>query len=186
MGKKKIKIAFDLDGVIIDKPPFVPSWLIERFVRVKKNKELAYRFPICKVEQFIRRLSHMPLFRPAIKGNLEFIKKLSKKKNIKLYIISSRYSFLKNRTFQWLKENKIENCFAAIYLNSKNEQPHIFKERIIKKIGVDIFIDDDLPLVEYLKNRVQETEAYCFKNNHISQQDKKIIQKLCDIPTVCK
>jgi hypothetical protein len=66
MGKEKIKIGFDLDGVIIGKPPFMPKYLMERLVR-KKGYGLVYRFPKSKIEKYIRWLSHFPLLRPPIK-----------------------------------------------------------------------------------------------------------------------
>lgn len=158
---KVIKIGLDLDGVIIDKPPLVPKKLLEWLVRSYKNKGLAYRYPISRFEQLIRWLSHHPLFRPPIRENLEFIKKIAKKKKYKLYLISGRYSFLEDRTWQWLRKHKVENLFEEIFINLKNEQPHLFKEKMIKNLKIDIFIDDDLPLASYLSQAIPKTKTFC-------------------------
>ena len=100
-SRKKIKIGFDLDGVIIDKPPIVPRFLLEKLVRQNMNKHLAYRYPSSEIERQIRILSHHPIFRPPIQKNVSIIKQLYKSKDYKLYVVSSRYSFLKKRTEQW-------------------------------------------------------------------------------------
>lgn len=151
--QKIIKVGFDLDGVIIDKPPFMPKILIEWLYRSHKNKRLAYRFPN-KPEQIIRWISHFPVFRPPLKKNLEYLIDY-KKNNHNIVAISSRYSFLEKRTQNWIKANGLEKVFTKVYLNTKDEQPHLFKERILKKISLDMYIDDDKPLVNYLKGKVK-------------------------------
>jgi len=162
---KTIKIAFDLDGVIVDKPPLIPKKLLEFLFRGKKKEDkLHYRFPKLKVEQYIRKLSHFYLFRPPIKENINFIKQIAKDSKYEIYVVSARYSFLKKETDLWLKKRGIKNLFKKIYLNFKDEQPHLFKERILKEIGADIFIDDDELLVEYLSKRIKG-DIYCFFPN---------------------
>ncbi|OGM18367.1 hypothetical protein A2686_04400 [Candidatus Woesebacteria bacterium RIFCSPHIGHO2_01_FULL_38_10] len=76
-SKRKIKkIAFDLDGVFINKPPFIPRKVIEWLYRShRNNKKLSYRMPTTKIERLIRSFSHHHLFRPPIKKNIEFAKK---------------------------------------------------------------------------------------------------------------
>ena len=155
---KVIKIGLDLDGVIVDKPPLISKNLLEWLVRSHQNKDLAYRFPESKIEQWLRVFTHQPLFRPAIKKNLEFVKKLAADKKYKLYLISGRYSFLENRTAQWLKHHQLEGLFEKVLINLKNEQPHLFKEKMIKKMKIDIFIDDDEPLVNYLSSHFPKTK----------------------------
>ncbi|MBU0569248.1 glycosyltransferase, partial [Patescibacteria group bacterium] len=155
MAKKKlVKIGFDLDGVIINKPPFIPNNIIEWLYRSHSAKKLSYRYPNTKFEKQVRQLSHHPLLRPPLKSNLAFIRNLSKNKKYKLYAISSRYSFLQSRTEQWFKKNNLEGIFEKVYLNTSDEQPHLFKERILNKLKPDIFIEDDPCVVDYLKDRL--------------------------------
>lgn len=156
---KVIKIGLDLDGVIVNKPPLIPKRFLEWLVRSHKNRGLAYRYPSSRFEQQVRWFSHHPFFRPPIRENLEFIKKISKNKKYKLYLISGRYSFLKDRTWQWLKRQKINNLFEKVLINLKNQQPHLFKTKKIKELKIDVYIDDDKLLTDYLSSRLQKTKV---------------------------
>ncbi len=159
---KVIKVGLDLDGVIVDKPPLISKNLLEWLVRSHQSKGLAYRFPESKIEQWLRIFTHHPLFRPPIKKNLEFVKKLAKKGKYRLYLVSARYSFLEERTWQWLRFHQIDHLFAAVHLNLKNEQPHLFKEKVIRKLNPDFFIDDDFPLTKYLRKNLEKVSIFCF------------------------
>ena len=154
----KQKIGFDLDGVFIGSPPFIPKKLIEALYK-KSSNNLSYRIP-GKIEQKIRLASHLPLLRPAIQKNVNLLAKLFKSKNISLILVSSRFSFLKKRTEQWGEQNKIHNSFAKTFFNDKNEQPHLFKNRIIKAEKIEKFIDDDLDLLKYLSENNPRVKFY--------------------------
>ena len=158
MSKKKIiRIGFDLDGVIIDKPPFMPKTLIEWLVKSHKTKRLSYRYPESKYERKLRYYSHHPIFRPPIAENIKLIK-LVAKKNVEIFIITSRYDFLETRTNEWFDFYKLNGLFSNRYLNLKNKQPYNFKIKTIKKLGLEIFVDDDKDLVEYMSSRVKKTK----------------------------
>ena len=47
----------------------------------------------------------------------------------------------------------------------KNEQPHLFKEKMIKKLQLDYFFDDDPLSYDYLKNKIKSTKFYLVKGN---------------------
>lgn len=175
VSKKRItRIGIDLDGVLIDKPPIIPKFAIEALYRARADNGIKYRFPATKFEKSIRWLSHAPILRPPIKANVKYIKTLSKNKKYKLYIVSSRYSFLRDRTYRWLKANGLATSFEKVYLNKGDEQPHLFKERVLKKLKPDIYIDDDLPLSNYLKKRLS-------KVNVVHVDFKEDISKLLEI-----
>jgi hypothetical protein len=172
MVQKKIKIGFDLDGVIIGKPFFVPQYLMEALVRSKKNDILEYRYPSSKFERLVRYLSHHPILRPPIRENITLIRELSKSKKYQLYAISSRYCFLEERTKQWFRFYKLRKFFKEIYINIENEQPHLYKERMIKKLKLNALIDDDKPLLEYLKKRVKNIDLIYVSDNQNYFTDK--------------
>jgi len=172
---EKIKIAFDLDGVIIDKPPIISRSLLEKlFKGFSKSKKLHYRFPKSKIEQMIRKISHWYLLRPPIKRNIEFIKGIAKNPKYEIYAVSGRYSFLKRETEKWFEERKIENLFKKVCLNTENEQPHLFKERVIKEIGARIFVDDDEVLADYLANQLKDIKIFClsYSSDHYGKAIK--------------
>lgn len=178
-GNKKIKIAFDLDGVIIDKPPLIPKSLLEKLFRgCKNNRKLYYRFPKSKFEIFIRKLSHYYLFRPPIKENIDFVKKLAKNEKYQLYIISGRYSFLRLETNNWLEKRGLKGIFEEVFLNDDNEQPHLFKEKMLGKLKINIFVDDDDILVDYLVSKNLETKFFCFSKSLVNSSKVKVIESL--------
>jgi len=158
-----MNIGFDLDKVFINYPPFIPDRLIDWLYKNHGEKQLSYRIPSTSIEKLIRRISHVSMFRPEIKENVSFIKNFSKSlKTHKLYLISSRYSFLNNLTYKLLKKHGIYHCFNAIYLNNQDEQPHLFKSRLIKKLKIDVFIDDDLELLFFLKEKCPKTKLFWY------------------------
>src|SRR3989344_9536292 len=162
----KIRIGFDLDGVVINKPFFVPVFLMEFLVREKVNHHLSYRYPETSFEKFIRTLSHYPLFRPPIRKNIALIRELARSKKYELYVVSSRYSFLEKRTNQWFTFFRMRRFFKKIYINMDDEQPHIFKEKMIKKLHLNVFIDDDKPLLGYLKRKVSGVDLIYVSDQH--------------------
>ena len=171
MRKKKIKIGFDLDGVIIDKPPFVPKRIIEWLFK-GSGQGLNYRFPSCPIEQRVRKLSHFYLLRPPIKKNLTIVKNFSQNPNYELYLISSRYLFLAEETRSWLQKRGIEGLFKKTCFNFDNQQPHLFKEEKLKKLGLDIYLEDDELIADYLKKRLKKTKIF------LVQKDEDYLNKL--------
>lgn len=166
MAKKKLKVGFDLDGIIVDKPFFVPKPIIEWLYRAHNGNHKKYRVPAWKPEILIRKLSHHWAFRLPLRKNLSLVKKIAQQKHIEAYIISGRYNFLKNRTKQWFKIHKLNGYFKKKYINMDNEQPHLFKEKMIKKLNLDYFFDDDPLTYEYLKDKIKKTKFYLVKNNN--------------------
>ncbi len=163
-----MRVGFDLDNVFISNPPIIPHRIVERLYRKKTNGDLEYRMPK-RFEQYIRKASHAPLLRPAIKNNLSVLRSISKDKHT-LFLISSRFGFLKQATNKIIKKHKLDQIFSEMYFNFDNKQPHLFKEETIKRLRLDTFIDDDLPLLKFLASRNNAIKLY-WLNRKI---DKKI------------
>lgn len=144
------RVGFDLDGIFIDSPPIVPKKIVE-FLYKKSNKTLYYRIP-GGFEKKIRILSHHPLLRPPIRDNINALSDIDHRGALTI-LISSRFSFLKRRTDQLMRRYELETLFKKIHFNSQDEQPHIFKDRIIKQEKIGKFVDDDLDLLLYLAQR---------------------------------
>ncbi len=176
---KKQKIAFDFDKVFVDYPPFIPSTIID-FLYKRKNGKLAYRYP-GSIEKQIRILSHHHFFRSPLKNNIAALSKIHKDKNIETYIISSRYSFLKNKTNAWNKKNNIAKYFSKMYFNYRDEQPHVFKEKILRSESIDKFIDDDYDLLIYLSKRNPDISFYWITNSHPRRKLPANVVKIKDI-----
>ena len=147
-----MKIGFDLDKVFVNYPPIIPNFIIDKLYKEKDNGELKYKIP-GTIEQKIRNFSHMPILGPLIKENVNFLKKISKNPNYELYLITSRFSFLKKRTNEIAQKIGFDKIFKKTYTNINNQQPHIFKERIIKKEKIEIYFDDDLSTLKFIAKK---------------------------------
>lgn len=163
-----MNIGFDLDEVFVSHPPLIPSALIAFFYRGTPKKVLHYRMP-GNMEKHIRILTHHPLFRPIIQDNLALVGELSKKKGYTLHLVSSRFSFLKKQTEAFVEANGLRKIFASITFNFSDKQPHEFKSSALKKLHLDKYVDDDLPLLEYLSPRHPNTTFY-WLNHHIQKK----------------
>lgn len=151
-----MNIGFDLDKVFIDYPPIFPSILFDKLYKKKDNGVLLYRIPTYP-EQLVRKALHFPALRPPIKSNLDFLRRIPKKNN-KLYLISSRYKFLEGITNKLIKRYALDEIFDGLYFNYENKQPHKFKNEIIKGLNLDLYIDDDLSLVNYVAKHNPKTK----------------------------
>lgn len=160
-------IGFDFDKVFINYPPFVPYFLVDFLYKgrsVFENKptrttNLHYRFP-GYYEQLLRILTHHPILRNPITENINYLKKITKLKKNKTYLVSSRYSFLRDRTEKIIDKYSLEKYFDGIYFNYENIQPHIFKEKTIKKLRIEVYIDDDLHLAMYLARKIPSLKIF--------------------------
>lgn len=158
-----MKIGFDLDNIFINTPLFIPLSVIEKLYKKKANGELLYRIP-GKGEQFIRKVSHHPLFRPAMPENISLLKALTKKE-YDIYLISSRFGFLKNETKKIVARYQLSDLFTNMYFNYLDDQPHLFKDTIIRELGLDIYIDDDYHLLKYVAMHNKNTIFYWLCTN---------------------
>jgi len=176
-----MNIGFDLDKVFINYPPFIPGKLVD-WIYKKHDHILAYRYP-SKTEQIIRGLSHGSLLRPPIKENVAFLAELAKTNSHKRYLISGRFGFLENITKNLLKKHHLTELFCGLEFNFKNKQPHIFKDAAIKKHKIDIYIDDDLPLLEFLAQRNPKVKFFWLtkKPKKNVQENLKSIKRLEEI-----
>ncbi len=162
-----MNIGFDLDKVFIDYPPLVSPRLIDKLYKKKDNGGLLYRIPAYP-EQVFRRISHAPFLRPAIKENMEFLKGIPKKDN-KLYLISSRFKFLEKRTLKLVKRYSLDKVFDEMYFNFDNLQPHEFKNEIIKRLGLDMYVDDDLSLIKHAAKYNLKTKFFWLNQDQNNQ-----------------
>lgn len=153
-----MKLGFDLDKIFIDFPPFIPVNLIYRVAKRRDNGILEYRIPK-RPEQLLRLLLHNPSLRRPIKKNLIFLKNIANEKN-ELYLISSRFGFLKKRTDELILHHALDSIFKEMYFNFHDKQPHHFKHDILEKLNLDKYVDDDVSLLKYLARHNKQTSFY--------------------------
>jgi hypothetical protein len=151
--KKVLKVGFDLDGVILYNPikfirPIAKLFKPFKSFFLKQNLDSFY-FPNSKFEQYLFRLLHKTSFKPD--SAISDIKQLVMNKKIKAYIVTGRYSFLKSDYDSWLKKINAKKIFEACYQNNNNLQPNQFKSEMIKKLDLDIYIEDNWDIVQKLE-----------------------------------
>jgi len=144
-----LRVGFDMDGVLLYNPariirPFVSS-VKKMFL---KNKQLHFYFPQTKGEQFMWKLFHKSSIFNA--PGLDEITELVRRGKITAYLVTARYSFLGKEVEDWVRKNKLDRTFTGVYSNTQNEQPHEFKERMIRKLKLDIFVEDNFDIVNHL------------------------------------
>jgi hypothetical protein len=177
-----MNIGFDLDKIFIDYPPVVPSWIIDKLYKLKDNGSLEYRIP-GKPEQKLRQLSHTRIFRPVIKNNMQFLKMLSLDKKHSLFLVSSRFGFLKKQTDALAKRHNFKDIFTSIHFNFDNNQPHEFKKDVLKQLHLDRYVDDDLSLLKYLSSYFPKTIFY-WLNSHSRDKILKNVKGITRIQDV--
>lgn len=161
-----MNIGFDLDKVLINYPPIIPTRFIDWCYRRHDTPELSYKIPTGRLERQIRLLTHFYPFRPAIKKNVDLLKSWTQKyRDNRLFLISSRYGFLEKLTLSLLKRYSLTQLFKDILLNTKDEQPHKFKEAVIKRLEIQLYIDDDLDLLKYLQSHNQKIKLLWYNPN---------------------
>lgn len=177
-----MNLGFDFDKILIDYPPFVPHGLIDRLYKQKKNGILSYRIP-SRPEQLLRLITHQSIFRPLIIENILFVRKIARQKQHKCYLLSSRFNFLKKVTDKLIEQYQLHQVFDGLYFNFGNSQPHLFKHREIKKLKIDRYVDDDLPLLEFLSQENLKTKFFWLNKKQTAKLKKNLtaIEKLSQI-----
>ncbi|MGD9129723.1 MAG: hypothetical protein PVJ09_04520 [Candidatus Woesebacteria bacterium] len=160
MKKKKVlKVGFDLDGVLLYNPARIirPIISLLKKRKVVKRKGLQFYVPKNKFEEFIWYLFHKSsiFLAPGFKS----IKKLSEKGLIEPYIITARFKHLKEDFIKWQKKMGAEKIFKNAFINEADEQPHLFKEKMIKELDLDIFVEDNWDIVNYLNRKFRKSKA---------------------------
>lgn len=149
---RTIRIGFDLDGVLLYNPARIIRPVVYLVKKLLFQKNVGtFWVPQKPWEQYIWLLFHKSSIFPA--PGIPHIKTLVKQNRIKAYLITGRYNFLKKDLEQWIKNMNLTPFFESIHYNAKNEQPHLFKERTIKKLKLDYFVEDNWDIVEYLNSQ---------------------------------
>jgi len=146
-----LKIGFDLDGVLLYNPvrSIRPMIVFIKKYLLKRDLDKFY-YPKSRFEQFLWFFLHKTSVWPA--PGIGELKKAVKEKRIKAYIISARYESLKKDFEKWIEIIDPKKQFSGYYFNDKNDQPYIFKEKMIKKLNLDIYVEDNWDIVRYLNS----------------------------------
>lgn len=147
-----LRVGFDMDGVLLYNPTRVIRPLVSFIKRIfLHKKKLRFYYPKTNYEKIFWRLVHKSSFINA--QGIHEITRLVNDGEIEAYLITARYNFLGSTVEGWVKKNKLEKTFKGVFYNSKDEQPHEFKERMIKMLNLDIYVEDNFDIVNYLAKK---------------------------------
>lgn len=149
--KKQLRVGFDLDGVLLYNPARIirPIMSFAKKYIFKRDLNKFY-YPKNKIEKLIWWFLHKSSLWPA--PGIDEILSMIKQKKIQAYIVSARYELLESDFAHWHKIIDPNKLFLGYFYNNKNDQPQIFKEKMIEKLKLDIFVEDNWDIVSYLKN----------------------------------
>lgn len=148
---KPLRVGFDLDGVILYNPARIARPLIVLFKNLFfHQKKVLFYIPTSKWEKFLYRLIHKTSI--FVAGGYEDLIQMIQKKEIEAYIITARYSFMKDDFEQWIQKLDAKKYFTVCMMNKNNEQPHLYKQKAIEKLHLDIFVEDNWDIVTYLSH----------------------------------
>lgn len=156
-NKKLLKVGFDLDGVILQNPLRNLRIVAKKLKVIKpfifKQEVKPFYFPHSKFEQILWRVLHWSSWQ--IDPGIAKIEKLVKRKKIKAYIITGRFSFLKADFNSWIKKINKNNIFTACLMNNNNLQPDKFKIKMINQLNLDFFVEDNYDIIERLNHKTK-------------------------------
>jgi len=138
---EKSKIGFDWDGTLTKYPPII-GFLSSRF-----SSSTTPKFIYKPWWSFVLSL---PIFLNY--KRLEILKQ--NRKEFKYFIISGRLNGF-NLIRKFLKRAGYLELFEGIFTNSSSYDltTALFKEKMCKKLGIELFFDDSPYIVSYLRNK---------------------------------
>lgn len=152
--KKKIIVGLDFDGVVAYSPLRLlrlPVALVKRHVLGIHTTQ--FWVPKTPLEKQMWSLAFSTSVFPARGTGL--LAQLVADGTIEAHLVTARFSFMQDALHDWIDRQGMRRVFSSITVNTKNEQPHRFKERIIKTKRFDYFIEDNLDIVEHVSGRTK-------------------------------
>jgi len=160
--KHVLRIGFDFDGVVAYNPLRIvrgPITYIKR--KLFKKKKTEFYIPKSPFMKLLFWIPHQLSFFPGV--GMQTVKRLVEEGKVEAYIISGRYGYLDAQIPRWLRSRGLDTAITAVYANGQNEQPHLFKERMLKELKLDFFVEDNFDIVEHLTKKTK-TRIYWIYN----------------------
>jgi len=185
--KKQPRVGFDLDGVLLYNPARIARPIIVFLKKIFFKKEIdKFHYPKTNFQKLIWLMFHKIVFGPAL--GYDQLKKLIKLKKIKAYIITGRNESLKDDFNQWMIKLEANKYFSGSYFNDKNEQPYLFKEKMIRKLKLDLYVEDNWDIVQHIssKSKIQNPKLKVFWIYNILDKRIKYTYKFSSLKEVIK
>lgn len=161
--KKKIIVGLDFDGVVAYNPARLarlPISLVKK--HILKTHDVTFFVPKTPLQRSLWALAHESSLFPA-KG-ASMLRQLTANGTIEAHLVTSRFSFLEPNLYAFLKRWNLLSCFTSITLNTKEEQAHLYKEKVIRTRKFDHFVEDNWDIVEHLHASRLKTDIHWIYN----------------------
>jgi hypothetical protein len=172
--KKPLKVGFDLDGVLLYNPARIIRPILKTTKELLlKQKKPTFYVPQTPSEEFLWKLVHKSSM--FISPGIEEIEDLVLTGEIQATIVTARFECLKGDYDKWVVKLNRNQIFKNSFYNHRNEQPHIFKERMLRKLKLDVYVEDNWDIVSYLHQSSLKTRIMWVNNildKSISYPDK--------------
>ncbi len=161
--KKKIVVGLDFDGVVAYNPArlarFPISFIKRHILGVQKVQFFVPKTPI---QRALWALVHETSMFPSQGATL--LRHLVRSGQIEAHLVTARFGYLEEGLLRFLNRWDLADCFTSITLNSKEEQPHKFKERIIRLHKFSYYVEDNWDIVSHLARQQDHTEVHWIYN----------------------
>jgi len=163
MKHKPVQVGIDFDGVLAYNPFRVgraPVTYVKK--KIFGEKKTTFYIPQTPVEKFIWTILHESSIFPAI--GVDLLKQRVESGEIEAHLVTARYSFLQKNLYKWLHRHDLERIFSSITINHRDEQPHMYKTRVIGERNFDYFIEDNWDIVAHAAKKVTHTKVLWIYN----------------------
>lgn len=173
MTSGKIVIGLDFDGVVAYNPIRIlrlPVVLAKRYIL--RETKTHFFVPKTPLQKRLWALIFEASIFPAL--GCAQLATLVADGAVEAHLVTARFDFMKDHLYRWLEKEHMKQLFTSISVNTKNEQPHIYKARIVKEKKFDYFVEDNLDIVRYLdgKTKTKIFWIYNIFDRHIVYKHK--------------
>lgn len=161
--KKKIIVGLDFDGVVAYNPIRIlrlPVALAKQYFLGKTTTH--FFVPKTPFTKFIWAGIFESSVFPARGSSM--LAQLVREKKIEVHLVTARFSFMRDHLYRWLRVWRMGELFTSITTNDRDEQPHVFKARIVAEKKFDIYIEDNWDIVSHLNSKKLSTRVYWIYN----------------------
>lgn len=159
-----LRVGFDLDGVILANPIRIFRGFIAtgKKMGLIPRRELEFYIPRSPLEKKLWLYLHKSSWRLA--DGFPVLQRLVAEGKVEAYVISGRFACLAKDSQGWIEKINALNTFQGIYFNQQDEQPHLFKARMIEELQLAYFVEDNFDIANYLAKQLGKTKVWWLSN----------------------
>ena len=153
--RKIIRVGIDMDGVLA-RHSVGGFWVWVRKVKenlLKKSNCSSYYYPTSWIERFTWKIINER--KKPFSTNIRILQRMKNDGNFRFFLVTGRFKFMEEQTRNWLAKYKLDSVFEKILINIPDIDPMTFKKKTIEKYDLDVYIEDDLEIINFLKGKTK-------------------------------